>query len=431
MAAATETLPARPLVPTAPTERLETVDMLRGFAVFGVLVVNMFYFFNPWYAPQLTAATSIPDRLAHFVITLLFVSKFYTIFSFLFGLGLYLQMSRAEAKGVPFVPRYVRRLLILAVLGFAHGVLLWTGDILFVYAITGLVLLFLFRKRSPRTLLVWTIILIAIPVLIMTAAVGAIELARFAPAESNAMVEIENQFAAAKTQFEQATAADYVIYANETFAAITAERFRDYTELLLTIGWFMLPSILAMFLLGVRAGKLGWFTQGGEPQRFWRRRLWWLLPLGLLLNLYVALTGFEQNQLGIEVLRWPAAVQVAALNIGSVILSQGYIALLMLYTTTSGGQKLVARLAPVGRMALTNYLTHSLVMTTLANGYGLGLYGQVGMATGLLLALVLFALQIPLSRWWLKRFRFGPVEWLWRTLTYGRLQPMRQAQAIS
>lgn len=419
--------PAARLQPTAPAERLETVDMLRGFAVFGVLVVNMFYFFNPWYAPQLTAAASTVDRLAHFVITLLFVSKFYTIFSFLFGLGLYLQMSRAEAKGAPFVLLYVRRLLILAVLGFAHGVLLWTGDILFVYAITGLVLLFLFRKRSPRTLLVWAIILIAIPVLIMTVAVGAIELARFAPAESNAMVEIERQFAEAKAQFAQATAADYAIYAHETFAAITAERFRDYTELLWTIGWFMIPSILAMFLLGVRAGKLGWFTQGAEQQRLWRRRLWWLLPLGLLLNLYVAITGFEQNQLGIEVLRWPVALQVAALNIGSVLLSQGYLALLMLYSTTPGGHKLVALLAPVGRMALTNYLTHSLVMTTLANGYGLGLYGQVGMATGLLLAIVLFAIQIPLSRWWLSRFRFGPVEWLWRTLTHGRRQPMRLA----
>lgn len=415
--------------PVAPSERLTTIDMLRGFAVFGVLVVNMFYFFNPWYAPQVTPEMTSLDQAAHFLINFLFVSKFYTIFSFLFGLGMFLQMSRAEANEVRFVPLYLRRLAILALFGFAHGVLLWTGDILLLYAVTGLLLLFFFRKRSPRTLLVWSVLLIVIPVLIMGVGIGAIEMARLAPPESGAMAKIERQFADAKAQFESATAQDYQIYANGSFVAVTAERFDDFVGLLVSIGWFLLPSVLAMFLLGARAGKLGWFTQVVERKTQWRRYLAWTLPLGLTLNGYVAVMGFEQNRLGMEVLNWQTVGQLAALNIGSVLLSQAYIALLTLYSTTAGGQRLVALLAPVGRMALTNYLTHSLVMTTLANGYGFGLYGQVSIATGLFMAIILFALQIPLSHWWLKRFRFGPVEWGWRTLTHGRLQPLQEGRS--
>jgi uncharacterized protein len=425
MLTVTETPISHQAQPVAPTERLTTIDMLRGFAVFGVLVVNMFYFFNPWYAPQVTPDMAWLDQAAHFLINFLFVSKFYTIFSFLFGLGMFLQMSRAEAREVRFVPLYLRRLVILAIFGFAHGVLLWIGDILLIYAVTGLLLLFFFRKRSPRTLLVWTILLIAIPILLIGVSIGAIELARLAPPESGAMVEIEQQFALTRTAVETAAARDYQIYATGSLGAITAERFDDFVELLMTLGWFLLPSVLAMFLLGVRAGKLGWFTRLEEQNGQWQRYLGWTLPIGLLLNFYVAYTGFEQNQLGIDLFTWQTFAQLVALNVGSVLLSQGYVALLTLYSMTKGGERLVALLAPVGRMALTNYLTHSVVMTTLANGYGFGLFGQVGIATMLLMAVILFAIQIPLSHWWLQRFRFGPFEWVWRTLTHGQVQPMK------
>jgi uncharacterized protein len=239
------------------------------------------------------------------------------------------------------------------------------------------------------------------------------------------MVEIEQQFALTRTAVETAAARDYQIYATGSLGAITAERFDDFVELLMTLGWFLLPSVLAMFLLGVRAGKLGWFTRLEEQKGQWQRYLGWTLPIGLLLNFYVAYTGFEQNQLGIDLFTWQTFAQLVALNVGSVLLSQGYVALLTLYSMTKGGERLVALLAPVGRMALTNYLTHSVVMTTLANGYGFGLFGQVGIATMLLMAVILFAIQIPLSHWWLQRFRFGPFEWVWRTLTHGQVQPMK------
>jgi uncharacterized protein len=306
--------------------------------------------------------------------------------------------------------------------------LLWIGDILFIYAVTGLILLWLFRKRSPRTLLVWAVILIAIPILFIGVSAGAVEFARMAPPESGVYEAVQASFAESAAQFEADTAKDYVIYGSGSFLEITAERWRDFTSILLLLGWFMLPSVLAMFLIGLRAGKRGWFTHQEEHRATFRRLLTWALPLGLAMNFYVASTGFSQNQLGMEVFGWQTALQVAALNIGSVLLSMSYVAGIVLFSQTARGQRILAPLAPVGRMALSNYLMHSIVMTTLAYGYGFGFFGQVGLAAGLGMAVVLYAVQIPLSRWWLNRFRFGPFEWIWRTLTYGQLQPMRVVQ---
>lgn len=413
------------LRPTTAAERITVIDALRGFAIFGILVVNMFYFFNSWFAPLLGPNASAVDEAVHFVINFLFVSKFYTLFSFLFGLGMFIQMSRAHTKETPFVPLYLRRLLILALLGFAHGVLLWTGDILLVYALTGLLLLFFFRNRSPRTLLVWAVILIAVPVLFLSASTGAIEATRLAP-DPAVYAEIEASFVETAQQLEADAARDVEIYANGGYAAITAERFRDFLTFLLTLTWFTMPSVLGMFLIGLRAGKRGWFTDMDAHISTFRRLLMWALPLGLLLNLYPAATGYSQNALGMEPFTWQTLAQLAALNIGSVLLSLSYVALIVLFSRTVRGKRVLAPLAPVGRMALSNYLMHSIVMTTLSYGYGFGLFGQVSLATGFVMAIVLYALQIPLSAWWLRRFRFGPFEWLWRSLTYARPQPMRR-----
>lgn len=194
------------------------------------------------------------------------------------------------------------------------------------------------------------------------------------------------------------------------------------------MSWFIIPPVLALFLLGVRAGKRGWFTQPDEHGKTFRNLLIWALPPGLALNLYVAATGFSQNQLGIEVLTWQTFFQVAALGIGSVLLSLSYLAAIALLSRSRRGARILAPLVPVGRMALSNYLLQSIVMTTLAYGYGFGLYGRIDLATGFLLAIVLYAVQIPLSNWWLSRFRFGPFEWAWRTLTYARVQPLRVAK---
>ena len=413
------------LTPVTAAERVSVIDQLRGFAIFGILVVNTAYFFHPFFASQLGETAGAADRAAHFLITFLFLGKFYTLFSFLFGLGLSVQMSRAAARGARFVPLYLRRLLILAALGLGHGVLLWVGDILLIYALTGLLLLWLFRKRSPRTLKVWAILLLAGLVFFFGAAIGALQAARLAPPESGAWERIEASFAEGAVRLDQAVDRDYAVYGSGSYAEITRERWSDYTRILGKVGFWMLPSVLAMFLLGLRAGKLDWFTPSAQQARRCRRLLSWALPLGLGLNFYVASTGFEQNRIGVEILDWPIFFQVTALTVGSVFLALSWVSLMILADRAGLVRRLRAALAPVGRLALTNYLLQSLVMTTLAYGYGCGLFGKVGLAQGLVLALALYALQVATSRWWLGRFQFGPAEWLWRSLTYGRAQPMR------
>ncbi len=446
------------LAPVSAAQRVETIDILRGFAILGILVVNVLYMFDTWFAAHLTESTTVADRLAYFLTNTFFVSKFFTLFSFLFGLGLYIQMNRAEAKGRRFLPVYLRRMVVLALFGFAHAALFWVGDILFLYAILGVIAAVAFRKASPRALLIWAVVLIAIPLLFITLATGAIEFARLAPPESGTMEGIEASFAESRAMLDGFDAEARRIYAGGTWSEITAHRVREFGTLLFSSNLFMAPSVLAMFLIGLRAGKKGWFRLGttasdsdksregqagdgrdrdgerqeaGDDQRRerFRRILRRALPPGLALNLYVGLSGFELNRLGMEVLAWRDAVAVTALGVGSVLLSLSYVAMIAVLAENPRGHRILAPLAPVGRMALTNYILHSVVMSTLAYGYGFALFGRVPVWAGFLMAFALYAIQIPFSRWWFGRFRFGPLEWLWRVLTYGAVPSPAPRQA--
>lgn len=418
------------LTPTAAANRVETIDILRGFAILGILVVNVLYMFDTWFAAHLTEDTIIADRVAYFLTNTFFVSKFFTLFSFLFGLGLFIQMSRAEAKGKRFLPLYLRRMLVLALFGLAHAAFLWVGDILFLYAILGVVAALAFRKASPRALLIWAVVLMAVPILFLGFATGAIEMARRAPPEAGVMEGVEASFAESRAMLDGFDAEARRAYGEGTWTEVTVHRVREFGLLISSSNLFMAPTVLAMFLIGLRAGKKGWFRLGAaasdtredgnehQLERF-RRILRRALPPGLALNLYVGLSGFELNRLGMEVLTWRDFAAVTALGIGSVLLSLSYVAAIALLAARARGHNVLAPLAPVGRMALTNYILHSVVMSTLAYGYGFGLFGRIPVWGGFIMAFALYAVQIPFSRWWFRRFRFGPLEWVWRVLTYG------------
>ncbi len=407
--------------PVASQERIQVIDVLRGFAILGILVVNVLYFFNHWTTPLITAESTTGERVVMFITNTFFVSKFYTLFSFLFGLGMAIQFSRAQSRGVPFLPTYVRRLLVLALFGVAHGALLWTGDILFLYAVIGFLTVMLFRKRSPKTLLIWALIFLILPMLFIALSAGMIELARAAPPETGAYAQVEAAFHEVQEEVRAEGAAAAAVYGGGSWWEVTRFRFFEFFGLTTSTTLFMAPSVLGMFLLGLRAGKKGWFSNIESNTALFRRLLSWALPVGLLLNLFVGATGFEQNKLGIEVFTLLQLAQVIALGIGSVLLSLSYIAGIVLLSRTARGARLLMPLAPVGRMALTNYITHSIVMSTLAYGYGFGMFGTTSLVTGFFLAIGLYALQIPVSRWWLRRHNYGPLEWLWRRLTYGTI----------
>lgn len=405
--------------PVTSDERVQVIDVLRGMAIFGILVVNVIYFFNPWYAPMTTADSTTGEHVVKFITNTFFVSKFYTLFSFLFGLGMAIQMSRARAKEVPFLSLYLKRLVVLAGFGVIHGVFIWTGDILFMYAVIGLLTVMLFRNHSPKTLLIWAIVFLALPVAFIALSAGLVELARAAPRDTGAYAEVQAAFAAAQEEIRTEIAAATAAYQSGSWWTVTQYRFSEFFSLITSTMLFMAPSVLGMFLLGLRAGKKRWFSDIEANLGLFRRLLAWALPIGLTLNLFVGATGFEQNKLGIEIFTLLELAQVSALGMGSVLLSLSYIAGIVLLSRTGAGARVLKPLAPVGRMALTNYITHSVVMSTLSYGYGAGMFGSSSLVTGFFLALALYALQIPASSLWLRRHRYGPLEWAWRRLTYG------------
>jgi uncharacterized protein len=400
--------------PTAPGERIVLLDVLRGFAIFGILVYNMAFFSAPLYL-QMTGQSSgegAVDRLVELSVRFLVQGKFYSLFSFLFGLGFALQLQRAEARGARFAPLYVRRLLALLLIGLLHGFLIWMGDILTVYALLGF-LLFLFRRRQPKTLLVWAALLMSVPVVFMAGMVQASEY--LGPSPFGTIEEYQNL-----------VALSHQAYGAGSLADIMAMRARDF--LVVTMGglFFGGGGIVGMFLLGAYFARQRIFEDTGNRLDFFRRLCWWGLALGVAGNLTFTVATELGPPASLSLL---GLVGTVGFVVGAPALCFFYLSSIVLLWQSPGWQKHLARLGAVGRMALSNYLFQSVVCTLIFYNYGLGLYGQIGPATGLGLTLLIYTLQVPLSRWWLGRFRFGPAEWLWRSITYGKFQAFR-VQAV-
>jgi uncharacterized protein len=413
----TET-PAGPVGPTAPSERIQVLDVLRGFALLGILLVNMAMFINPVYYVMVERPPSGGlDAAVEWFIRFAAEGKFFPLFSFLFGLGFTIIMTRAQARGVRFVPLQMRRLLVLLVFGLVHALLIWVGDMLTYYALFGMLLL-LFRNVSPKWLLRWSVIFLLLPFLFTLLGTVSLEMGRATP-EGAAM--IDQIMAEQAANYAELTARAYEVYATGNFLEITAQRWNDALFMWL-ISLFLAPSIFAMFLLGAYFGKREIFRHLDEHRPLFRRLLIWGGILGVIGNVLYATLIYSgnRNMPDINIL-----IATAGNTFGGPALMLFYVASITFLTQSATWGPRLAILAPVGRMALTNYLLQSIICTLIFYGYGLGLFGQVGATVGLLLTLVIYAAQIPFSHWWMRRYRFGPAEWLWRTLTYGKPQPMR------
>lgn len=409
------------ITPVQQTERVQIVDILRGFALFGILFVNMTIFSRPFQAIVLPADASAPwyDRAAEWLIHFLGESKFYALFSLLFGLGLTLLMDRIEARNGRFVPLYMRRLLVLLGFGLVHAFLIWVGDILILYALLGF-LLILFRKAKPRTLLTWAIVLLLIPLLFTTATTILVEVGRSVPEGAE---QIDATFAELETGYRADVERAYRVYPSGSFAEITDQRVYDYTSMGLTSFFVLGFNVMAMFLIGIYFGKKQIFQNLEANRPLFRRLLLWGLIVGipgnaLYATLIMPISRFESS--------WALMLASLAQGIGAPLLCLAYISGFALLASDPSRVKRLSILAPVGQMALTNYLTQSIVCTLIFYGYGLGLFGKVGTAAGIGLTILIYLLQIPISHWWMKRFKYGPVEWLWRSLTYLKPQPIRR-----
>lgn len=392
--------------PTETTDRLVLMDGLRGFALLGIFAVNLYGMGASSFAYGSSAMWTGPLDLFVARVTQFFAhGSFYFLFSLLFGAGFYMMMHgygrRASGIGVP---AYVRRLVLLGGLGIGHIYLLWWGDILLSYSIAGFLLLF-FRKSAPRTLVIWTVALFALPVILFGLLPVLWEAAD--PASLGEWMEYYEESVRAYIAWQ------LEMYGSGSYGEIIQARLDEFSENL--YGYFVyFPMVLGSMLLGVAFARNRLFSASSEHDEFYRKLLFWcLLP---------AIVGKMLYVLGIEgVSSYPGVGSLAMIGgtaMGGPALGLIYLCLLRAWFFRGGQTVIKAAMASAGRMALTNYLMQSFIAGLIFYSYGLGLYGQVPPVGLLMLAFSVFAGQLLLSRVWLRRCSIGPLEWLLRRGTY-------------
>ncbi|HEY4556228.1 MAG TPA: DUF418 domain-containing protein [Lysobacter sp.] len=405
------------LGPVTAGERIEAMDVLRGSALLGILLMNIEAMVGPLFAgitgtdPSLTGA----DRVADALVYILVQGKFYPLFSLLFGMGFAVMMARAGQSARPsFVPLYLRRTLGLLAIGLAHALLVWSGDVLLSYALMSIPLLLFFRRTPLSRLPRWGVTLYLVPIGLMLA-FGA--LSAMAGLDPNATAEMQKATDAQTAQMAAQIDAQRAAQGGASYWAAVAQRARDTAMMLGFLPFFGL-HVLGMFVLGTWFVRSGAIARPAEFAPLYVRLRLVALPVGLALML-LSWTIDPQMAHGAPGLR--TSVAFALHGVASLLMCLGYLAWIVHGLHSARWAPKLRRLAPAGRMALTNYLVQSVVCTLVFSGYGLGYFEQLPRAWQVPFALALFALQVAWSRAWLARFRYGPMEWLWRAFTYGRL----------
>ncbi len=396
------------------TNRITSLDALRGFALLGILIMNIIshglpssHYTNPMAGGMLTGA----DYWA-FTFSQLFANqKFMSLFSILFGAGIVLLTEKIEKTGRSAAARHYVRNFWLLLFGLFHAYVIWYGDILVQYA-TCSIWLFLFRKKSPKTLLIWAGIFFLITIGMNLSAGLSMP---YWPEEQVAELCQDWKPAAEKMNAEivayQGSWSDHFPYRRDMAFALETFIF------LMGYGW----QITALMLIGMALFKSKVLTAERSSSFYGK-----MAGIGLSIGLGLGAVGLYQNGIHDYACDYSFFIGSQFNLIGSLPMALGYIGLFMWWYNGSGKGFLSKWLAPVGRMALTNYLMQSIIATFIFYGHGLGLFGTVGRANQWWIILGIWIFQIFFSRWWMQHFRFGPFEWLWRSLTYWRLQPFRK-----
>jgi uncharacterized protein len=430
------TPPPLTATPIAASERIDVLDVIRGFALLGILLMNIEWFQRPIAALGLGMDPTQQgfDRVVGWFIFTFVQGKFYTMFSLLFGMGFVIFLTRAERAGRAATRLFVRRLLVLLAIGVAHGTLLWAGDILNAYAVIGFGLLS-FRNSPPKRLLQWFAVffgLLLAMMCLMQVGLAFDTATRQMAADPAALAKLDETartriLAHAKTDAPEVEirrqVAEYApVYASGTYREVTRVRTQEFVHSLAFLPFFF-PSVLSMFLLGAWFVRSGTVTDPAAHAGRFRHLMQVGLGAGIPLALLAShLVGDGNPFTG----GWRGFGGSMLMFVANLALCLGYIGALVMLWLSPSTRRWVSVLAPAGRMALTHYLMHAAVLSTLFYGYGFGWWGTVPRAHQAVLALVLYAAQLALSVWWLSRYRYGPMEWLWRSATYGRLQPMRR-----
>ena len=491
--------PTTSLAPIAEAKRIDALDILRGLALIGILLMNIEWFNRPLVNlmgfDQSLAGT---DHAAGWLIRCFVEGKFYKLFALLFGMGFAVMLLRAREVGRPFGAWFTRRMLALWVLGIAHMVFLWGGDILHDYALAGLMLLLWvhllqkprFQKYdNPRSYLKLSLIWLCIPVFFSTLAgigagvfidhqqakdnwqseqeIAAIVDQRIKLSETQLTLITDNAIAVEGNKNTDAESIDEKVDGKENSEstesanannsdqeqtivelieqkreaqqkeeterkAFTEGNYWQATEYRLAFLAFMLPfSPMFAFMMLIPIFILGfWFVASKRIINYQQHIVMYktMMRVGLPLGLFMNVAGLLLLQQPFaEVSAVVVGVGEMLFFVGQYVLTAGYLGLVVCLLVNEAWHKRLAAFAPMGKMALTNYIMHSVILTSIFYGYAGGQFGQISRAPQVLIVIGIIVIQMQFSRWWLNHYRFGPLEWAWRSITYKKIQPMRLA----
>ncbi|MCF8366718.1 MAG: DUF418 domain-containing protein [Bacteroidales bacterium] len=385
--------------PVRPSDRIVQIDILRGFALLGILLVNVFgYHASFYHFGEFYASTENPFSLAcyHWMVNL-GSDKFIFLFSILFGYGFWMLEEKFKDKG--FAGFYFRRMASLTLIGFFHILLFWAGDILLLYGLLGLVLLAL-RKLPTKVM-----VLLVVFFYFFTAEYLAVR---------NYLPWLPDPMSAATS-----LSMDDVrrVYAQGSFWEILLMRVNEFIVFRNINLLYYAPKIFSLFILGYVSGRKNMLHKINQDGRAFFFLMLSFVVAGLIMvfRLESLLTFFSKPESGFY-----TSVYIFLYETGNAFLGLSYLLMILLITQTKAGMQVLAPFKYAGRMALTNYLMQSVIFTTIFYGYGFGLFAQLRPPQFLLLGLIVFAVEMAWSKILLTRFRYGPMEYVWRKMTYGK-----------
>lgn len=379
-------------------ERIDGLDYLRGFALLGIFVANMLFFHMPYvYVDPYSWFPSLRDEVSHMWVDILFQSSFYPLFAMLFGYGMNMQYEKAKKTGRPFIPMVSRRMAVLLAFGIIHAFLIWPGDILITYALMGFLLMLMLRLPAAALASIASgLYIIGLGGLTALVWLGELLTPDGSLAEYADITSINNSIAA---------------YSNGSYWDVTVQRTADWL-FMNTSSLLLAPvMILPLFMIGAAAAKWKLIERADQQ---WRR---WIFPtvLGLAGGLSLkTLPYFSDHML---------TASMVQDSFGGPLLTVGYTGLILLLLRLKLFRTVFNPVRMAGRMSLTVYISQSVIATLIFYSYGLGYYGKISVGTGTWMAVGIFAIQAILAGLYLQKFRQGPLEALWRRLTYGRPGP--------
>ncbi|MGG3738247.1 DUF418 domain-containing protein [Aeribacillus pallidus] len=388
------------LKPLQTNERILSLDVIRGMSLLGIFLVNILSFHSPIMYTNPYEWWDYGDSKVFRWIDILVQGSFYPLFAMMFGMGLYMLYERSIKRGVPFYSIATRRLLMMLLIGILHVTFVWFGDILITYALIGLFTI-LFIKVSPKALL-WTsgLLFFLINGLLFVSLYGV---SLVNPYKVTIWTDIEN----VKQSIE--------VYTTGSFMEITRQRWMDWYYVNGPQSIIMLVSTIFPFMLfGAAVGKYRWVEKVVEWRTHWGITSIICMTIGFLLKMtpYV----FEGNYV------WMYVQDI----FGGPILAIGYGAFIVWMVSFKPIHRFGHPFAATGKMSLTNYLTQSIVSSIIFYSYGLGLYGNVSLSTCVFIVISIYLMQVVASEWWLWKFQRGPMEWLWRLVTYRQRIPLKK-----